>query len=86
MFVILAYDINKKRVAKVMKICRKYLVHVQRSSFEGSITEAGLKRLQRELKNVIVPEEDAIVVYELDSCKYVYKSEIGLRDDDSSVI
>ncbi|MBO4926715.1 MAG: CRISPR-associated endonuclease Cas2 [Clostridiales bacterium] len=86
MFVILAYDINKKRVAKVLRICRKYLVRVQNSSFEGTITESGLRRLQRELKNAIVPEEDTVVIYELDSCKYVYKYEIGIQEENSSVI
>lgn len=35
MFIILSYDINKKRVGKILKICRKYLVHVQKSVFEA---------------------------------------------------
>jgi CRISPR-associated protein Cas2 len=29
MFVIVTYDISAKRVSKVMKVCRKYLTHVQ---------------------------------------------------------
>ena len=48
MFVILSYDVNKKRVSKAMKICRKYLVHVHESVFEGTLTEAKLKNLKRE--------------------------------------
>lgn len=40
MFVILVYDINIKRNKKVLKICRRYLNHVQKSVFEGVITEA----------------------------------------------
>ncbi|MBO5354080.1 MAG: CRISPR-associated endonuclease Cas2 [Lachnospiraceae bacterium] len=42
MFVIMSYDINKKRVSKVMKVCRKYLIHVQKSVFEGNLTEVAL--------------------------------------------
>ena len=35
MYVILTYDVVAKRVSKVMKTCRKYMVHVQKSVFEG---------------------------------------------------
>ena len=34
MFVILVYDVGEKRVAKVLKICRKYLTWVQNSVLE----------------------------------------------------
>ena len=50
MFVVLSYDINQKRVNKVLKVCRKYLVHVQKSVFEGTITEAKLNSLKKEQK------------------------------------
>ena len=46
MFVIVTYDVNVKRNNKVLKICRKYLVHVQKSVFEGNITEAKLRKLK----------------------------------------
>ena len=32
--------ILEKRVAKALKICRKYLTHVQNSVFEGEVTQA----------------------------------------------
>ena len=35
MFVIMVYDVNQKRVAKVLKIARKYLNWVQNSVFGG---------------------------------------------------
>ena len=35
MFVVLVYDVKQERVGKVLKICRKYLTHVQNSVFEG---------------------------------------------------
>jgi hypothetical protein len=34
-FVIAAYDISPKRISKAMKICRKYLLHLQKSVFKG---------------------------------------------------
>ena len=54
MFVIVTYDVASKRVAKVMKTCRKYLTHVQKSVFEGMITEGKLKRLKEELDKLII--------------------------------
>jgi len=61
--VILVYDIGEKRVGKVLKICRKYLHWVQNSVFEGEITEAKLEKLKRELKMVMEPEEDSVIIY-----------------------
>jgi CRISPR-associated protein Cas2 len=78
MFVILSYDVGQKRVAKVMKICRRYLIHVQNSVFEGTITEARLKKLKNELEKKIVKETDGICIYEFDSIKYTRKEQIGL--------
>lgn len=86
MFVILCYDINQKRVGKVMKICKKYLVHVQKSVFEGNITEAKLCKLQKELKHVIYTDEDSIILYRLDSVRYARKEQVGRAEYHSSVI
>lgn len=63
MYVILVYDINEKRVQKVLKICRKFLHWVQNSVFEGEITEAKLFKLKQQLNHVIDPEEDSVVIY-----------------------
>ena len=71
MFVILSYDIKAK------KICRKYLNHVQKSVFDGAITEGQLKRLKNELQQLVVPEEDAVCIYYLASSKYAGKEQIG---------
>ena len=86
MFVILSYDINQKRVGKVMKICRKYLAHVHRSVFEGTITEATLKRLKKELEHVINTEVDSICIYQMDSLKYTRKEQIGIVEEFSHII
>lgn len=77
MNVILVYDVNSKRVNKVMKICRKYLTRVQNSVFEGYITEANLKRLKKEIYEKINPKQDSICIYKLESLRYISKEEIG---------
>lgn len=63
MFVIEVYDVNVKRVAKVLKISRKYLYWVQNSVLEGEITEANFKKLKTELLRVIDPKEDSLIFY-----------------------
>ena len=77
MFVILTYDVAAKRVAKVMKICRKYLTHVQKSVFEGMITEGKMNRLKAELQQQMVYQEDEICIYIIDNLKYTSKEQIG---------
>lgn len=86
MFVILSYDINRKRVSKVMKVCRKYLVHVQKSVFEGMITEAKLTRLKKELENIIDVSEDSICIYQMESVRFTYKEQIGVVKKYSHII
>ncbi len=76
MFVILVYDINKKRVNKVYKVCLKYLTHIQKSVFEGMITESKLEKLKREITVYINPKEDSVCVYRIDSIKYTCIAEI----------
>ncbi|MCI7321719.1 MAG: CRISPR-associated endonuclease Cas2 [Lachnospiraceae bacterium] len=78
MFVIVTYDINKKRVGKALKICRKYLIHVQKSVFEGAITESRLEKLKKEIGKLIDVEEDAVCIYRFESPKYAKKEQIGL--------
>lgn len=77
MFIILVYDIGQKRVAKVMKICRKYLVHVQKSVFEGRLTPSRYKQLKSELAGVVDCESDSVIIYQLESPRYTLKEEIG---------
>ena len=86
MFVILTYDANAKRTKRLLKICRKYLTHEQKSVFEGFITEAKLKRLKKELSRAIDREYDSIKIYVLDSLKYVRKEELGLSKKQENVL
>ncbi|MGL5550151.1 MAG: CRISPR-associated endonuclease Cas2, partial [Culicoidibacterales bacterium] len=53
MYVIVAYDFNEKRVAKALKISRKYLTPVQNSIFEGDLTMGQLNSLKAELEKIM---------------------------------
>lgn len=50
---VLIYDINHKRFQKVMKICRKYLNHLQNSVFEGNIAESKLGKLKTSFNRLL---------------------------------
>lgn len=70
MFIILVYDIGEKRVAKVLKTCRKYLYWVQNSVFEGEITLARLVKLKIDLNKIIDTEYDSVIIYTFRTTKY----------------
>ena len=63
MYVILVYDCGEKRVAKMLKLCRKYLNWIQNSVFEGEISEAKLKDLLRQANNFMDKETDSIILF-----------------------
>jgi CRISPR-associated protein Cas2 len=63
MYVILVYDIEEKRVAKMLKLCRRYLKWIQNSVFEGEITNAKLKELLHEAKQMMDKKKDSIIVF-----------------------
>ena len=64
-YAFLFYDVNEKRVAKVFKICKKYLSHFQKSVFRGDITPSKMIMLINDLKKIIVAEEDFVCIIKL---------------------
>ncbi len=86
MFVILVYDINTKRVAKALKVCRQYLDWVQNSVFEGEISTGKLECLKSDLEHVIKKEDDSVLIFEFDSTKYYKKEIIGKEKSELSII
>lgn len=77
MFVIMAYDVDVGRVAKALKVGRKYLNWVQNSLFEGELTTAQLARLKSDMKKVVNEEEDAVVFYLLRRQQYMERQIMG---------
>jgi len=63
MYVILVYDFGEKRVAKMLKLCRKYLNWIQNSVFEGEISEARLKELIILAEDFMHKDEDSIIIF-----------------------
>jgi len=74
-YVIIVYDVEEKRVAKMPRIIRRYLKHVQRSVFEGEITPAKLERLKMEIREIIDEKADTVRIYVLRSDR-AFKTEV----------
>jgi CRISPR-associated protein Cas2 len=85
-FVIVVYDVNQKRVAKVLKKSRKYLYWVQNSVFEGEITEANLKKFKEEIKRVMDTAEDSMIIYNLRTTRYASREVIGIEKGGQELI
>lgn len=77
MYVILVYDIEQKRVGKMLKLCRKYLNWIQNSVFEGELTEAKLKELLSEAGKIMNKEKDSMIVFKSRQEKWLEKMVIG---------
>ncbi len=63
MFVIVTYDVDKKRCARVMKYLRQWLGHRQRSVFSGFLTDTQVRVMQHGLRNLVDPEYDSVIVF-----------------------
>ena len=82
MYVILVYDVDQKRTAKMLKLCRRYLSWIQNSVFEGEISEVQLKQLAAEAKN-IMDEKDSLIFFKSRDEKWLEKEIFG--DERASV-
>lgn len=88
MYVILVYDINledkkgQKVLRNVYKICKKYLVHIQNSVFEGELLESQLLKLKAELKEYIRDDKDSVIVFKSRNQRWMEKMFFGKIEDD----
>ena len=84
MYVILVYDIKSdqggaKVLSNTFKTCKKYLIHIQNSVFEGEISEAQLLKLKMELE-----DRDSLIVFKCRNEKWIPKEFWGVDDDKTS--
>ena len=77
MFVILCYDVNARRDARIRKLVMKYLHPLQRSVFEGELTDKRLRMMKSLLASALDPETDSITIYCMENVSGVRKTEIG---------
>lgn len=90
MYVILVYDIDltqkegQRVLRNVFKTCKKYLVHIQNSVFEGEILDSQLLKMKKELAKYIRKEQDSFILFESRNQKWLDKEFLGKFEDDKT--
>ena len=90
MYIILVYDINleekegQRVLRNVFKTCKKYLVHIQNSVFEGELLESQMLKLKVELNRFIREDKDSVIVFKSRSQKWLDKEFLGMIEDDQT--
>lgn len=91
MYIVLVYDVSQeengaRRWSRIFKICKKYLMHIQNSVFEGELSKGQLAQLQKELKEYIDKELDSVIIFKSRQEKWLDKEFWGRKDDLTSFI
>lgn len=81
MYYIAVYDVNQKRVGKMLKLFRRYLTHVQNSVFEGELKDSDFLRLKAEAKQLMNEGEDSVIFYSLNG-KYLERETLGTEKNE----
>ncbi len=84
MYVILVYDVEEKRVGKMLKLCSRYMNWIQNSVFEGELTDVKLKELLHEARQIMDEEKDSIIVFKSRQEKWLDKVVIGKEKNEIS--
>lgn len=78
MYIIAVYDVDQKRCGKMLKLCRKYLHHIQNSVFEGEITEGKLEELKVMAKKIMKEDEqNSLIIFKSRNEKWLEKEIVG---------
>ncbi|MGB9597554.1 MAG: CRISPR-associated endonuclease Cas2 [Candidatus Poribacteria bacterium] len=86
MYVIIVYDIEQERVAKVCKYLRQSLNWVQNSVFEGELTKAQLAKIKSGLSVLIDEGKDAVIVYTMRDAKWMDREIMGVNKNPATNI
>lgn len=89
MYVVLIYDIisdegGSKAQRRTFKTCKKYLTHIQKSVFEGNLSELKLMELKKELDKYIRHDRDSLIIFKSRDEKWLDKEFLGVEDDKTS--
>lgn len=89
MYCILVYDVEMdeggaKALRNIFKICKKYLTHIQKSVFEGEVTELQYIKLRAELSKHIRKDKDSIIIFKSRNENWLEKEFWGLKDEKTS--
>lgn len=82
MYAIVVYDIQDDRLRnEVKELLEMFLDHVQKSVFEGEVTESQIFYIKKNIERIINPYTDYVIIYVLQSKGYLAnKIEIGKKE------
>lgn len=90
MYLILVYDIQTddedgaKVSRKVFKTCKRYLYHIQKSVFEGELSEVQYLQLKTELFDILRKNKDSCIVFKSRSEKWLEKEFLAKEEIDKT--
>lgn len=90
MYIILVYDIvitdryGARILNNIFKICKQYLTHIQKSVFEGELTETLLQELKYKINQYIRKDRDSVIIFEISNTKKLHKTILGIDNDKTS--
>ena len=79
MYFIITYDITSpKRLTKVLKLMRQYLIWMQKSVFEGELTEKKYNDLKIKVRKLIDKKKDSVIFYKIRNIDVVDRNIVGI--------
>ena len=70
----------------MLSLCKQNLVHIQKSVFEGEISEADLFKLEGSIEKEIDKSTDSVIIFKSRNERWLDKNVIGLQQDDPFMI
>jgi CRISPR-associated protein Cas2 len=77
MYILLVYDVEEKRVAKVHKYLKRHLHWIQNSVFEGELTDSQIETVMRGLQDLIEKQNDSIIIFTAREQRWLSKQILG---------
>ncbi len=79
MFLLIVYDVSEKRVVKVNRYLKQYLVWIQNSVFEGQVSDSMLEAIKAGLKDIVDNEEDTVYFFTVRNPNHIRKEIMGVE-------
>jgi CRISPR-associated protein Cas2 len=86
MYVVVVYDVEQRRVAKVCQFLRRYLNWVQNSAFEGELSESQLEEVIVGIRKLVNRTSDSVYFYVIPDRKWCKRRVVGVEKSLSDTI
>jgi len=83
MYYVAVYDVDARRVGRMLKIFRKYLRWVQNSVFEGELTASQVGRLKAEAE-ALMDGSDSVILWAMRDRHYMERETLGPEPGETS--